>query len=119
MMEKKFIDSLQEIEEIEKSTPVEEFIPFKSTYEAIYDSAMSHSDKTAISFFLSGDDYKNSIEVTYKDLISNITRTANFFHSLGLREDDTVAFVLPNLPETHYVLWGRSGLPRVCCKLTA
>lgn len=58
MMEKKFIDSLQEIEEIEKSTPVEEFIPFKSTYEAIYDSAMSHSDKTAISFFLSGDDYK-------------------------------------------------------------
>ena len=113
MMEKKFIDSLQEIEEIEKSTPVEEFIPFKSTYEAIYDSAMSHSDKTAISFFLSGDDYKNSIEVTYKDLISNITRTANFFHSLGLREDDTVAFVLPNLPETHYVLWGAEAACRV------
>ena len=113
MMEKKFIDSLKEIEEIEKSTPVEEFIPFKSTYEAIYDSAMSHSDKTAISFFLSGDDYKNSIEVTYKDLISNITRTANFFHSLGLREDDTVAFVLPNLPETHYVLWGAEAACRV------
>ena len=32
--------------------------------------------------------------------------TANFFHDLGVGPRDVVSYLLPNLPETHYVLWG-------------
>ena len=42
----------------------------------------------------------------YESFFARITATANFFHSLGVGKDDVVAFVLPNLPETHLTIWG-------------
>ncbi|HUB91199.1 MAG TPA: acyl-CoA synthetase, partial [Dyella sp.] len=35
-----------------------------------------------------------------------VTRTANLFHTLGADKDTVIAYVLPNLPETHFVIWG-------------
>ena len=43
---------------------------------------------------------------SYESFFARITATANFFHSLGVGKDDVVAFVLPNLPETHLTIWG-------------
>lgn len=38
--------------------------------------------------------------------VNRITQTANLLRSLGLGRGDVVSFVLPNLPETHWVIWG-------------
>jgi fatty-acyl-CoA synthase len=35
-----------------------------------------------------------------------VTRAANVFAALGVATDRPAAFVLPNLPETHFTLWG-------------
>ena len=35
-----------------------------------------------------------------------MTRAANAFHTFGVTSDHPVAFVLPNLPETHFTIWG-------------
>lgn len=78
----------------------------QTTFHAIAASAQQVPDKTAIRFFMSGTQYQRATVINYREMLKNITATANFFDALGIRDDDVVAFILPNLPETHYVLWG-------------
>ncbi|MCG8610560.1 MAG: AMP-binding protein, partial [Pseudomonadales bacterium] len=100
------IKSLADVRKIEQAQAFEELMPFETTYEAIKAGASLSPHKVAISFFLSGDQFDKPTNISYKTLIENITKTANFFHFLGLDSNDVVAFILPNLPETHYVMWG-------------
>ena len=55
---------------------------------------------------LTADSYTRSFTWTYAELLAEITRAANAFHALGVSADHPVAFVLPNLPETHFTIWG-------------
>ncbi len=47
-----------------------------------------------------------AVEVTYRELLGKVTQAANVFHALGVGPDDVVSYVLPNLLETHYAIWG-------------
>ena len=97
--------NIRDIEAFE-NTPIEERMAVFNTYDLIKKGASIDPDATAISFFLSGDTFDQPMVVTYRDLLTNITRTANLFHDLGLGPTDVVSYLLPNLPHTHYVLWG-------------
>lgn len=77
-----------------------------STYEMIERAAAAHADAPALSFFLRTQDHERPMSWNYAELFARITAAANFFHSLGVGKDDVVAFVLPNLPETHLTIWG-------------
>jgi fatty-acyl-CoA synthase len=77
-----------------------------STYEMIGASARAHPDAPALSFFLRVEDHARPEVWTYETLFARITATANFLHELGVGSDDVVAFVLPNLPQTHLAMWG-------------
>ena len=104
-MEKLKISSLADIEAFEQ-TPVEERLNFFNTYDLLKHGTATDPAATAISFFLSGDQYDQPMTVSYAELLSNVTRTANLFHDLGVGPKDVVSYLLPNLPHTHYVLWG-------------
>lgn len=99
------IATLSDIEAIEK-TPIEERVSVHNTYDLIKDGAAIDPDGIALSFLLSGDAYATPMQVTYGDLIANITRAANLFNDLGIGPEDVVSYLLPNLPQTHYTLWG-------------
>jgi fatty-acyl-CoA synthase len=60
----------------------------------------------ALSFFLRINDHKKPDVWTYAELLAQVTQAANLFHSLGIGKDDVVAYLLPNLPETHFTIWG-------------
>jgi fatty-acyl-CoA synthase len=77
-----------------------------STYEAIRRTAIAHPDAPALSFFLRTVDHTKPETWSYRQLLAQITRASNLFHSLGADKDSVIAFVLPNLPETHFVIWG-------------
>jgi fatty-acyl-CoA synthase len=77
-----------------------------STYEMIGASARAHPDAPALSFFLRVEDHARPEVWTYETLFARFTATANFLHELGVGSDDVVAFVLPNLPQTHLAMWG-------------
>ena len=77
-----------------------------STYEMIGRAAAAHASAPALSFFLRAQDHDRPTTWDYATLFAKITATANFFHSLGIGKDDVIAFVLPNLPETHLTIWG-------------
>jgi len=77
-----------------------------STYEMIGAAARTHPGAPALSFFQRVEDHAQPQVWTYETLFARITATANFFHELGVGHGDVVAFVLPNLPQTHLVIWG-------------
>jgi fatty-acyl-CoA synthase len=55
---------------------------------------------------MSGDAYEEPMQVTYKEFVQQINRTANLFHDLGVGPTDVISYLLPNIPHTHYILWG-------------
>lgn len=85
-----------------------------STYEMICRGAAIDPSAPALSFFATADDYANPERWTYSELVRDITRTANMLSRLGVQRDTVVAYVLPNLPETHFVVWGGEAVGIVC-----
>jgi fatty-acyl-CoA synthase len=85
-----------------------------STYEMICRGAAINPSAPALSFFATADDYRNAERWTYSELVHDITRTANMFARLGVQHDSVIAYVLPNLPETHFAIWGGEAAGIVC-----
>lgn len=77
-----------------------------STWDMIRRTALQTPDQPALSFFLRTEDHRRPETWSYRDFLQEITRTANLFHALGADKDSVIAYVLPNLPETHFVIWG-------------
>jgi len=97
------VATLADVEAAEADAPRD--LP-ASTYELIKRGASIDPDAPALSFFLTADEHRKPETWTYRELVGRITQSANFFHRLGARKETVIAFVLPNLPETHFVIWG-------------
>lgn len=98
------IASLSEVEAAEQhGLPTD--LP-ASTYDAIRRGAALNPDGPALSFFLTTNEHRRPHTWTYRQLLAQIHRTSNFLHRIGVDKDTVVAYVLPNLPETHFVIWG-------------
>ncbi|WP_206957757.1 acyl-CoA synthetase [Trinickia acidisoli] len=85
-----------------------------STYEMISRGAALDPSAPALSFFLRTGDHCEPVRWAYSELLRDITRTANLFTRLGVDSQSVVAYVLPNLPETHFVIWGGEAAGIVC-----
>lgn len=94
-----------DLSELERVPLAERNLP-ANTYEMLAKGMAASPDAPALSFFLQAKNFKSPFTWTYKELFADITRTANALRRLGIRRKDVVAFVLPNLPETHFVIWG-------------
>ncbi|MBW2092887.1 MAG: acyl-CoA synthetase [Deltaproteobacteria bacterium] len=99
------ISTIADVEEIEK-IPIEERLEYFNTFDLIKHGVNINPDALAISLILNGESYTNPIQVTYRDFLAQVTRTANLFHDLGIGTRDVISYLLPSIPQTHYVLWG-------------
>lgn len=99
------ITGLSDIEAIE-ATPLSARCLPRNTYEMIRLGGSRNPDAPALSFFLQSADHDKPFVLSHRQLGACITQAANLFRRLGIGRGDVVAFVLPNLPETHYTIWG-------------
>lgn len=99
------IKTLRDIQLIEQTPLAEHELP-ASTYELIRRTAARQPDAPALSFILQGTADETAYRLTYRQLLGKITQTANAFHRLGLRPGKAVSFLLPNLPHSHFTIWG-------------
>jgi len=99
------VQTLNDIETIER-VPLSERGLASSTYEALRRAAGRTPDAPALSFFADATDFKSTHDWNYFELFADITRAANAFHDLGIKPGEVLAFILPNLPETHFTIWG-------------
>ncbi len=107
------IASLREVEAIERTPLAARNLP-ASTYDVLREAAARYGDAPALTFLLQGDAADPPVRLSYRELFARITQAANLFHRLGVRPDAPVAYVLPNLPETHEVIWGGEAAGSVC-----
>lgn len=105
MSEKFLVRHLADIEAIEK-VPLSERITASSTYELLNQGAGINPEAVAIHFIPDGNRFAEPVSITYREFIQKVNRTANLFHDLGVGPTDVVTYLLPNLPQTHFVLWG-------------
>lgn len=99
------VRSLNDIESIER-VPLSKRGLASSTYEALGHAVERNPQAPALSFFADAADFKRTCEWSYSELFAEITRAANAFHDLGIKPGEVLAFILPNLPETHFTIWG-------------
>jgi fatty-acyl-CoA synthase len=102
------IHSIRNIDDIKalESVPLEARVTTTSTYELIRKGARQDPDAIALYFLLSGEMWEEPIQVSYREFLARVTQSANLFHDLGVGPRDVVTYILPNLPQTHFVLWG-------------
>ncbi len=105
MSDEFIIRGIADIEEIEK-VPIEQRVKEKNTIELLEKGAAVNPKATALSFILNGETYDQPVKIDYSTLIGRIRQTANLFSDLGIGPQDVVTYILPNIPQTHYVLWG-------------
>ncbi|NBZ88367.1 acyl-CoA synthetase [Stagnihabitans tardus] len=69
-------------------------------------TAAAHGGKAAVSYQLTSGPGDKAQTLTWDQLLSEVTRAANLFRSLGVGPGDTVAYILPNALETVVTLLG-------------
>lgn len=97
--------SLADVEQTE-AIPLEERTPHRTTYDAIAAVAEAQPGRPAIHWLPSGAPSPGDRVVSYGELIARIRQMANLVRSRSLGREDVVAYLLPNLPETYFVLGG-------------
>jgi fatty-acyl-CoA synthase len=76
------------------------------TLELLERGAARNPQALALRFVFSGEQPTESVDFTYAQLVQRCYQTANLLHELGVGPTDVVSYLLPNLPETHFTLWG-------------
>jgi fatty-acyl-CoA synthase len=78
----------------------------KSVYEVLANSTQKYANRKALHFFLQGKNYDKPSSYTYQQLFEKVNATANMFRDLGIGDKDIVTYILPNLPETLFTVYG-------------
>ena len=90
---------------IERVPLAERNIP-QTPYEMLRAGMAIAPDAPALTFFAQTNRFKEATVWSHRELFHRITQAGNLFRRLGVERGDAVAFILPNLPETHLAIWG-------------
>lgn len=105
--------TLADIQALE-SLPYEATIPARSPYGLIAAAAGRWPQREAFIYLQSGELPQDPVRISYATLLERIHQAANLFRSLGVGPHDSVAILAPNIPATHYALWGAQLAGRAC-----
>jgi len=72
------------------------------SYNCIDRHAEDSPDKVAIIW--EGDDPNETKKITYKDLLTNVSKTANVLKKIGVKKGDRVTIYLTMIPELAYIM---------------
>ncbi|MEO1038204.1 MAG: acyl-CoA synthetase [Pseudomonadota bacterium] len=98
--------TLDDIEAVE-AVPLSQHLAAPDVFGCLKAAAEAHCDRTALIDLASPEPGAPARRWTYSQLMAEITRTANALHQAG--EGKPAAYLLPNLAETHFVLWGAAA----------
>lgn len=79
--------------------PWEKREPPKTTFEMLCQTAAKFPDRPATSFQILSDAESKKETLTWSEFKDKVCQTANMFRSLGIGDEDVVAYLLPNSTE--------------------
>ena len=98
--------SVEDVRSIEADLPWPDSQPAETLYELLSRTKDRHGPLNATSFQMFSGATDPAETLTWTELHGRVTQAANMFRALGVQEDDTVAYVLPNCTETVVTLLG-------------
>lgn len=99
------VATLDDVERVEQREPAP-LSRVTSTYDLLRQGSAKHPTLCAMSFFLRTTDYRKPFQWNHDQWFERITAAGNMFRSLGIGRKDVITYILPNLPETHWTIWG-------------
>lgn len=81
-------------------------IPDVSIYQAIKESNKNRLKKIALDLRNSGNNFEKGIEITYDKYFKRMEDIAKAYINMGLKPNDIVITVLPNIPESRMIIYG-------------
>ncbi|MEM9011299.1 MAG: acyl-CoA synthetase [Pseudomonadota bacterium] len=91
---------------IEAAMPIEDRWTARTVYEQLSATTARVAGRPAISFQIKSGPRDKAETLSWGDLKAQVTQAANMFRSLGVGENDVVAYLLPNANETAVTLLG-------------
>ena len=80
-------------------------VPRKTIYQYMKEKSAAVKEKTAITYF--------GKEILYDELYENINLSSKVFTDLGVKVQDRIMFLMPNIPETAYTFYGSTEIGAV------
>jgi fatty-acyl-CoA synthase len=102
---------LDDVIEIER-VPFDQRVSASTTYDLLRSAADRFADRPALTTLPKGTPFSGDRTLSYRDLFDTVTRTANLFHRLGLKPDEAVSILLPNIAEFQFAMWGAEAAGR-------
>ncbi len=78
----------------------------KTLYQMLERTAKNFPDRPAVSYQLTSGPSDPKETVSWREMLERSCQAANLFRSLGVGENDVIAYLLPNSNETMYTLMG-------------
>ncbi len=103
-------ENLSDIQKIEEKS-LSDYLPYRTTHKVIETSAEIFRDKPAIIFIPDANNPTVSISISYSDLLKRVNQAANLFDKIHAKNaSKVISYLLPNLPQTHFTLWGAEAV---------
>jgi len=100
------VATLADKSRIEAEHPWEKVQPATTLYEYLTRAKTNFGDGPAVTFTLTSDPKDAGETLSWSELHGKATQAANLFRSLGVGENDVVAYLMPNASETVWALLG-------------
>jgi hypothetical protein len=100
--------------QIETKSQAEYQLP-ASILELLEAGAKKFPSELAIRYFFEAKNIPKETHISFDALLSGIIQTANLLHGLGLTPSDSIAIILPRIPEASIALLGSSLVGKVYC----
>ena len=86
--------------------PWKDRVSHSTVYEMLTATARANSAENAVSFQIKSGPKDKAETLTWAGLFGHVTQAANMFRRLGVHENDTVTYLLPNCNEVVITLLG-------------
>lgn len=88
-------------------------IPNKSIYQVALDANKQNMDNIALDMRVSKNDFSQGIKMSYKEFFKRIGKSADASHVIGIKKDEIIPIILPNVPEARILVYSDSILGSV------
>lgn len=108
------IETLADIRSLE-DIPYDDLVPAQSIYDMFVATASLHGERRAITVLASPSPLDVALSLTHRELLAEVTRAANLFYTLGIREDEVVSIISKTYARIPGLIWGAEVAGVVSC----
>ncbi len=98
--------NVKDVEKLVKEMPYSKRVKHKTVYQQLEATAKKFPDNPAVSYQITSGPKDKNFTLSWSDVLGRVNQCANYFRSIGIGENDVVAYLLPTTHETLITMLG-------------